>query len=309
MSTAVQKTTEPKEHALEFVPFGAVDKIKLSINVIKKFVAVPTKSGVQCDDAEAMRFMMMCQAQRLNPFVGDCFLVGYDTKNGPKFNKITAHQVFLKRAEGEKSYEGLESGVILKSEDGVISEREGDFADEGENVVGGWCRVHRTGKRPMYKRLAISQRKPEYTTQFWEGNKAYEQIVKCAEADCLRASFPNLLAGLRVEGETINIEATIVPTDPSTREMAGQVNALPEQSRLNSPAKSETLTPQKQLEAWCLAENFTFDQFRKFAAADQGLENSDSIASFEELPAELCQRMLRSPDGLRKQLKLVKEAK
>jgi RecT family len=216
MSTPTQlpAKTDSRKDTMEFTPFGAADKIKLSIDIVKRFVAVPTKSGVQCDDAEAMRFMMMCQAQRLNPFVGDCWLVGYDTKNGPKFNKITAHQVFLKRAESHDDYEGLESGVIIKAEDGTISERDGDFADEGENVVGGWCRVHRKGKRPMYKRLAISQRKPEYPTQFWEGNKAYEQIVKCFDHETEVLTTRGFERFANAEGRILQVSASgLEPTD------------------------------------------------------------------------------------------------
>jgi hypothetical protein len=156
----------------------------------------------------------------------------------------------------------------------------------------------------MYKRLAISQRKPEYPTQFWEGAKANEQIVKCAEADCLRASFPNLMSGLRVEGESIPAEPTVTFSEPAVRELAASVGALPEQDRAASPSSSSEpkKTPQSELEAFCLTEGFSFDQFRNFAATEQGLENADSFGSFAELPAELCKRMLRAKTGLKNAL-------
>ena len=104
--------------------------------------------------------MMLCQAQRLNPFAGDAFLVGYDGRNGPQFSLITAHVALLKRAESSADFEGMESGVILLDEDNKTTEREGDFFVIGEKVVGGWARVHRKGRHPTYRRLAIQQRKP-----------------------------------------------------------------------------------------------------------------------------------------------------
>jgi hypothetical protein len=83
---------------MEYVPFGASDKIKLTIAIIKNLVAVKTKSGKTCSDQDAIKFMMMCQARRLNPFEGDAFLIGYDAKDALR-SHITAHQAFLKRAE------------------------------------------------------------------------------------------------------------------------------------------------------------------------------------------------------------------
>ncbi len=141
--------TRPAEKAMEFTPFGAADKIKLTVEIIQNIVAKRTKQGKTCSMQDAVKFMMMCQAKRLNPFEGDAYLVGYDANDGPSFSLITAHQALLKRAESSPHYEGMESGVILKGESG-IAEREGDFALEEEEVVGGWARVHRTGRKPTY---------------------------------------------------------------------------------------------------------------------------------------------------------------
>lgn len=307
MSTATNTPakTEARKDAMEFTPFGAVDKIKLSIDIVKRFVAVPTKSGVQCDDREAMRFMMLCQAQRLNPFVNDCDLVGYDTKNGPKFNMITRQQVFLKRAESHEDYEGMESGVILLV-DGKTTERQGDFALSDERVVGGWCKVYRKGKRPMYKALATEQRKPEYPTQFWEGAKANEQIVKCAEADCLRASFPNLMSGLRVEGETVNVEAVVLPNDAASRETAALAKVLPEQS-IKEVVKSTEPTPQQQVEAFIVAERFTYDDLVKVGADTGIFPDGDTFSGFSEIPSGTCKRLLRAKAGLISSLKALQK--
>lgn len=66
-----------------FVPFGSKDEIKLSINIVKRLVAVKTKSGQTCTDDDAMKFIMMCKARALNPFEGDAFLIGYDSNQEP----------------------------------------------------------------------------------------------------------------------------------------------------------------------------------------------------------------------------------
>lgn len=183
---------------MEYVPFGAQDKIRLSINIIRRLVAVPTASGKQPSDEDCIKFQMMCQAKRLNPFEGDCFMIGYDTKSGPKFSQITAHQVFLKRAEASKDFDGMESGVVVKRGELVVDDI-GDFTMEGDELLGGWARVHKKGQKfPIFKRIKLATFNKGQNQ--WASNPA-GMIVKCAEADALRTSFPSLLGSLYLRDE------------------------------------------------------------------------------------------------------------
>ena len=139
-STAVAKTGEEKGdgiHPLRSTGQNQADHQ----DVFQNLVAVKTRTGVTCSDNEAIKFMMMCQARRLNPFEGDAYLIGYDGRDGATFSLITAHQAFLKRAELNPEYDGMQSGVIINTEDGQIKEHEGDFYMTGETVIGGWAKV------------------------------------------------------------------------------------------------------------------------------------------------------------------------
>src|SRR5437016_936429 len=71
---------QPESKFTEYIPFGAQDKLKLSIEMVKNLIAVKTKSGKTCSDTDAIKFIAKCHAMRLNPFEEDCFLIGYDTK-------------------------------------------------------------------------------------------------------------------------------------------------------------------------------------------------------------------------------------
>lgn len=204
---AKQPDTRPPESAalakmldqhVEYVPFLAKDPIKLSPRIVISWLAKPTKSGQTCTPQQALRFVMLCKARGLNPWEGDAYLVGYDTKDGPEFNLITAHQAFLKRAEVHPEYDGMESGVIIKRGDMVIEEQ-GDFCLPTDILMGGWARVFfKTRKHPMYKRLALAAFQKSYGV--WQNNSA-GMIVKCAEADALRSSFPNSLGGMYLDTE------------------------------------------------------------------------------------------------------------
>lgn len=198
MSTQQAVIKQPESKFTEYVPFGASDKIKLSIEMVKNLIAVKTKSGKTCSDTDAIKFIAMCQARRLNPFEGDAFLIGYDGKDGPAFSLITAHQAFLKRAECNQEYDGMKSGIIVER-DGQVLDLEGDFYLEGDKLMGGWATVYfKNRKQPMHKRIRVQRFKKSFG--IWLEDAA-GMICKCAEADALRSSFPTMLGGLYLREE------------------------------------------------------------------------------------------------------------
>lgn len=203
MSTEIVKTED--KSITEYVPFGAQDKIKLSISIVQNLIAVKTRSGKTCSQNDALKFIAMCLARRLNPLEGDSFLIGYDGKDGPTFSLITAHQAFLKRAELNPEYDGMTSGVIVE-DGGKLLELEGDFYSDGQIVKGGWAKVFfKNRKQAMYKRVRLQRFQKAFG--IWQDDPA-GMIVKCAEADALRSSFPTMLGGLYLREE-------VAPSEPS----------------------------------------------------------------------------------------------
>jgi phage recombination protein Bet len=199
--------TETKLEIVEFVPFGTKDKVRLSIEIVKRLIAVKTRSGKNCSDEDAIRFMMMCQARKLNPFEGDAFLIGYDSQTGiPSFSLITAHQAFLKRAELHPEFDGMESGTIVLR-DSNITELLGDWHMPNDKILGGWATVYFKGRsHPMKKRLRLERFNKNYG--IWKDDPA-GMIVKCAEADALRSSFPTMLGGMYTAEESNVITAQL----------------------------------------------------------------------------------------------------
>lgn len=206
-STEITKVepTDPERTTVEIVPFGSDEHIRLTIAIVQKMIAVPTRSGKQPDPTQCMKFMMLCKTRHLNPFEGDAYLIGYDTQAGPQFSLITAHQVFLKRAEASEGFDGMQSGVIVKTIAGT-EEREGDITFEGDELLGGWAKVFRKDRQhPFYRRLKLSTFN---TGQSRWGKDPAGMIVKCAEADALRSAFPTHLGGLYITEERPPIEVT-----------------------------------------------------------------------------------------------------
>lgn len=192
MTQAVE-STDIQERAVEFVPFGAADKIRLSIAMVKSLIAVPTKQGHLPSDRDCMKFLMLCRGKRANPFEGDCYMVGYDTKDGPQFSMISGVDLFLKRAEQSDDYDGYESGVIVQKQNGEVENRNGCIVLGGENLIAGWCNVYRKGRS---KPTSVTADFRVYNTgrSRWEKDPG-GMIEKVAISQALRRAYPTALGG------------------------------------------------------------------------------------------------------------------
>ena len=341
MNEQIEKLSNVEKSEVTFTPFGAADAIKLTVALVQRFVAVKTKSGKTCTNEDAVKFIALCQAQRLNPFAGDAFLVGYDTREGTaKFSLITSHVAFIKRAETCPDYEGMESGIILLLEGGEVKEREGDFKLPAETCVGGWARVYRKGRKPMYRRLSIDAMRPPYETAFWNDAKAPGQICKCAEADALRATFPTLIGGLYTEGESsafiIDIEPkhkqplptfaalpAFVPetsspaaathtTGDATSQPAKDVSEKPAAAVLKEqqPAASGERNLHAEFEQLFADAGIGFNQFIRCEAVltDKTLTDPTSLADWHELPTAWLQNVSANPKRLTRLIASAKAA-
>ena len=217
--------------AVEFIPFGASEKIKLTVAMVQTMLAKPTRGGHKCSEGDAIKFMMLCRSRALNPFEGDAYIVGYDGANGPEFSLITSQQAFLKRAEACSEFDGMESGVVVRDEEtGSESELHGDYYSTGQIVVGGWARVYRKDRKyPKFEKLRMATFNKGISQ--WKSNPE-GMIVKCAEAAALRAYFPTKLGGLYIAEEMKPANATSITV------ASPEFTALPEESeRVQEPPK------------------------------------------------------------------------
>lgn len=244
-----------KDHRLEYEPFGGKGNIRLSVSIVRNLIAVPTKTGKLPSDNECLKFMARCQSKRMNPFEEDCYLIGYDSRDGTAtFSMITAHQTYLKRAEIHPEFDGMKSGLIVRetNEDGTWTEKEieGDYYDEEQTVQGGWAEVYfKNRKIPMKRRLRLARFKKPFG--IWLEDPA-GMIVKCAEADALRSSFPTMLGGLYLREEIQFEPATVKPDFKATDMLksaatSGLFNPTPEpvaNGKATEPAAAAAAAPE-----------------------------------------------------------------
>lgn len=229
MSNAVVKV---EENAIEYVPFGMQDKIKLTIGMVKQFLVKPTKSGKIPSNEDITKFMMLCKARELNPWEGDAYFIGYDSNDGgPEFSMITAYQAFLKRAEACPEYDGKEQGVVVKKS-GEIKEVAGEIVPDGYTLAGSWAKVYRKDRsRPEYQVVNLGPY--DKGRSLWNKDKS-GMIVKCAVAKALRHAFPNKLAQMYIAEE----REPVIEVESGNTNGNGNGAAHPKSSSLKDDLKA-----------------------------------------------------------------------
>lgn len=192
-------TESVEDKRVEYVPLGEAKPIEIKVGMVRSMLCTPTKNGHLPPYGEVIKFMMICQARGLNPWVGDAYLLGYESqKYGDKWSIVVSIQALLKRADIHPSFEGIESGVIVSYSD-QITERQGDIVFDGEELVGGWAKVYRKDRKtPFYQRLRLGTYRRD--TQIWHSDPA-GMICKDAEAAALRQAFPSDVGSLYLESE------------------------------------------------------------------------------------------------------------
>ena len=154
------------------------------------------------NDQEVQMFLALCATQHLNPFVKDAYLVKYGS--GPA-SIITSRAAIQKRADSNPDFEGVELGVVVANAQGAVEHRPGEACYKvlGEQLLGGWARAYRKGRKPYYSEVPLA----EYSTgkSNWQKMPG-TMITKVAEMHALRGAFPQEFQGMYSSEEMAQAE-------------------------------------------------------------------------------------------------------
>lgn len=195
-------------------------EVKISPAMVKAYCVSGNPDDVT--DAEVNMYLFWCRGNQLNPLNRESYLIKYG-KNNPA-TMIVGKDVMFKRAFRNPNFDGIEKGIIVKTEDG-IEERQGTIYDkESEVLVGGWARVYIKDKRiPMYCSVNLS----EYNTgkNSWSLRPS-EMIMKVAAVHALRESFPEDLSTM-YDASEMNVDGNLneLPVNPEAIPQAAPIVA------------------------------------------------------------------------------------
>ena len=187
------------------------ETINLSFKIVRDYL---TRGNAAVTDAEVIQFISLCKANKLNPFIGEAWLVKFQ---GSPASMITARDAFLKRAESSASFTGFQSGVILIRDNQLLYE-EGAFYLQSDQLVGGWCKVYRKDRDyPYVAKVRIEEYNKGKST--WAAIPG-TMIQKVAEAQALRKAFPFQTSGLYTPEEMPDEQPTQAPAEEANKAVA-----------------------------------------------------------------------------------------
>lgn len=204
-----------KEVTIEYkVPQG--DTIKLTPATVRNYLV---NGDGNLTDQEVVAFLQLCRYRRLNPFLKEAHLIKYG--NAPA-TMVVGRDVFTKRAAAHAAYDGIDSGLHVRSEDGSVIQRTGSFRLPEEEIVGAWARVFRKDwSHPTEVHVAFSEyvgkKKNGETNRQWS-EKPATMILKVAETQALRKAFPDEFSGLYDESENVPLHEQARDVTPPMEE-------------------------------------------------------------------------------------------
>lgn len=227
----LQNNIAKKDNSSQLVEFTANgEKIKLSPAIVRSYLV---NGNGQITDQEVVYFINLCKSQGLNPFIKDCYLIKYG--NSTPAQMVVSKDVFLKRAERNSEFDGLEAGIIVvNNESGELTYRKGAFyLKEQEEVVGGWADVYKKNiSHPTHIEVAFDEyagRKNDGTLNSQWSSKAATMIRKVAITQALRETFPNDFQQMYSE-EEMNVDMKFDET-PIQQPQGQIVQEAPRQSQ------------------------------------------------------------------------------
>lgn len=169
---------------------------------------------------EVMFFINLCKAQNLNPLTGgEVYLIKYSEKEPAQ--TVIGKQAYMKRMFEHPDYICKEDGLVTKRGNEIVH-KEGTCLYPGEELIGGWCRVHfvRNGKeRTAYKEVALQEYDKGMAN--WKSKPA-TMINKVAISQCAREAFPKEYEGMYSEDEMVasgTVPGTYEEVDTQTGEV------------------------------------------------------------------------------------------
>lgn len=190
------------------------EKVKLDSATVVQYLV---RGNEQVTKQEVVMFINLCKYQKLNPFLNEAYLVKF---KGAPAQIITSKEAFMKRAEANEHYAGLEAGIMV-DRGGEIVNLEGAVKLPTDKLIGGWAKVFRNDRKVPVK-IQIS------FDEFSKGQATWKQmplnmIRKTAIVNAMREAFPGNLGNMYTEEESSIDKRNVVQTvDQEVHQKANQ---------------------------------------------------------------------------------------
>ena len=175
----------------------AMGTVQLDGETVKNYLV---RGNGAISDQEVVLFIQMCKAQKLNPFVtGEAYLIKFGSQPA---QMVVGYDTYKRRAEENPNHLYTESGiVVVRGASGEVVQKVGACLYPTEELIGGWCRVHKLkdGKEvTTFKEVSLKEY--DKGNAIWK-EKPCTMIEKVAISQCLREAYPKDYQGLYTSEE------------------------------------------------------------------------------------------------------------
>lgn len=231
---------------MEYMVAG--EKVELTPNIVRQYLVSGNPENVTMQ--ELVMFMQLCKYNGLNPWLKEAYCIKYGSQPA---TMVVGKEAYLKRAEMNPAFDGMESGIIVlckNNSEQTIENRVGTFHLASEEVVGGWARAWRKDRsHPVTVEVSFD----EYAGRTKDGSlnsqwrsKPATMIRKVALVQALREAFPGDIGGMYSEEE----EGTNIINQPAV-EIKDNLPPVQETKKVAKPASKVV---QKQVEPEIIEE-------------------------------------------------------
>ncbi|WP_125582658.1 phage recombination protein Bet [Lacticaseibacillus suibinensis] len=181
--------TEQSKELIEYQANG--ENVKLSPAMVRKYLV---SGNAEVTDQEVVMFMQLAKYQHLNPFLNEAYLVKFQ---GKPAQIITSKEAFMKRANANPHYKGMDAGIIVARGDDMQL-LNGTVKMPSDKLIGGWATIKRDDREDTHVELSVEEFSKGQAT--WRSMPA-TMIRKSAIVNALREAFPQELGALYTEDD------------------------------------------------------------------------------------------------------------
>lgn len=204
-----QQVVNPAQAQKTTIKYQAWDgaNITLTLELAQKLCV----GGGSLTPDEFLLYAARCQTRKLNPFTKECYPIKYAGAN-TDVAIIENWNNFLRVADESPEFDGMEDGIVVENEKGLLSDIAGTIVPKGSKLVGGWAKVYRKDRKvPFFARLDLDEFAKKHKYDKGDVKKGDLQgtwatmpnymINKCSKSIALRLAFPAQLAGAYIAEE------------------------------------------------------------------------------------------------------------
>ena len=177
------------KEVIEYVANG--EEVKLSPAMVRQYLV---SGNAEVTDQEVVMFMQLAKYQHLNPFLNEAYLVKFQ---GKPAQIITSKEAFMKRANANPHYRGMDAGIIVARGE-EMKLLNGTVKLPTDKLIGGWATIKRDDREDTHVEISMEEFSKGQAT--WRSMPA-TMIRKSAIVNALREAFPQELGALYTEDD------------------------------------------------------------------------------------------------------------